>query len=170
MGLDAGQVRDLIVRPTLKYLGLPGGLAAEKLVLGTAAQESKLKYLKQRGKGPALGLWQCEPATFRDLVSRMPLDLSLKVIALTSEQSIESFDRGANAWLNDLTWNLRFSCAVCRVHYYLRRFKLNENASIEELATIWKRWYNSSLGKGTPEQFLASWKSTGCDKLYPATP
>lgn len=167
MGLDAGQVRDLVVRPTLEYLGLPGGIAAEKLVLGTAAQESKFTYLKQLGKGPALGLWQMEEPTFDDLMARMPSLLRDKVSAIVADAQ---FPGEPTTFFRDLSWNLRFACALCRAHYYLRRFKLNENASIEELAAIWKRQYNSSLGKGTPEQFLRSWKETGCAKLYPPTP
>ena len=58
-------VRDLrveVIRPALRALDL-WSPAAEDLVLGTAAQESGLAYLRQIGGGPALGLWQIEPAT-----------------------------------------------------------------------------------------------------------
>ena len=41
--------------------------AAEELVLGTAIVESSLIYISQHGAGPALGLWQVEPATHDDL-------------------------------------------------------------------------------------------------------
>lgn len=153
MGLDPRHVRDLIVRPTLEYLGLPGGIAAEKLVLGTAAQESKFKYLRQLGYGPALGIFQMEPATFRDLQKRMPLELMVNMNRLGTQP-------------DEMTWNLRFACAMCRVHYYLRPFKIAEDADMPTIAGYWKKHFNTRLGVGTPKQFLASWKSTGCDKLY----
>lgn len=166
MGLDAGQVRDLIVRPTLEYLGLPRGIAAEKLVLGTAAQESQFKYLKQLGKGPALGLWQCEPATFEDLWVRMPVELRSKVRRFRNPL-MPGGELVGDSYREDLICNLRFACAMCRVHYYMRKkLKLSEDADMPKIAGWWKEHYNTHRGKGTTDQFLASWKSTGCEKLY----
>ena len=54
LGLDPGQLLALVIRPTLKYLEWDGR-AAEQLVLGTAITESRLRYIKQLGGGPALG-------------------------------------------------------------------------------------------------------------------
>ena len=50
MGLNPQQLRDLVIRPTLKRLGL-WSTAAEELVLGTGIQESGLQYLQQLGAG-----------------------------------------------------------------------------------------------------------------------
>jgi len=62
MSLDAGQLRMYVVRPVLRVMSA-WSQPAEDLVMGTAAQESRLTYLRQLGGGPALGLWQMEPAT-----------------------------------------------------------------------------------------------------------
>ena len=62
----ASQMLSLVIRPALEKLSL-WSLSAEELVLGTAIVESGLTYLKQHGDGPALGLWQVEPATHDDL-------------------------------------------------------------------------------------------------------
>ena len=62
----ASQTLALVIRPALEKLSL-WSLSAEELVLGTAIVESGLTYLKQHGDGPALGLWQVEPATHDDL-------------------------------------------------------------------------------------------------------
>ena len=62
----ASQAQSLVIRPALEKLSLRS-LSAEELVLGTAIVESGLTYLKQHGDGPALGLWQVEPATHDDL-------------------------------------------------------------------------------------------------------
>ena len=43
---------------------------AENLIMGTAAQESGFTYIKQLGGGPALGMFQVEPATAEDILFR----------------------------------------------------------------------------------------------------
>ena len=64
--MDAFQLRTEIVKPALEAIGYYSP-AAEALIMGTAAQESHLKYVKQLGDGPALGLFQMEPATHDDI-------------------------------------------------------------------------------------------------------
>lgn len=153
MGLDAQQLRDQVVRPVLARLGLPGGLAAEQLVMGTAAQESGLRYLHQIGGGPALGLWQMEPATFADLWDRFLLDsrrrdLRAKVVGLLAPWPSP---------LLQLATNLDFGAAMCRIHYFARPFTFPAAPTVEELGQIWKAAYNSPLGKGTAAEFVANY-------------
>jgi len=62
----ANQILTLVIRPALSKINL-WSPSAEELVLGTAIVESGLTYLRQWGDGPALGLWQVEPATQNDL-------------------------------------------------------------------------------------------------------
>jgi len=65
--MHPGQLRGDIVYPTLHYIGLWSD-AAETLILGTIAQESRCgEYVKQVGGGPALGICQMEPATHDDI-------------------------------------------------------------------------------------------------------
>ncbi len=64
--LDIPQFRANIVRPTLEAVGAHNR-AAEDLVLGTALQESNLRYLRQLNDGPARGVYQMEPATHDDI-------------------------------------------------------------------------------------------------------
>ena len=66
MALDASQLRELVIKPALSEIEL-WSPAAEELVLGTAIVESRLSFIKQLGSGPALGLWQIEPDTHRDV-------------------------------------------------------------------------------------------------------
>lgn len=65
--LDPEQFRDYIIKPSLTHIGL-WSPAAEQLVLATAMAESNLRYLQQIN-GPALGLYQIEPITHRDMAS-----------------------------------------------------------------------------------------------------
>ncbi len=64
--MDAIEFHDYVIVPTLDQINLnqPG---ASFLLLGTALVESDLSHLRQIGEGPALGLYQMEPATYDDL-------------------------------------------------------------------------------------------------------
>ncbi|QNT79169.1 hypothetical protein [Entomobacter blattae] len=64
-GLDVGQLKHAIITPALATLGLASE-AAINLVTGTALAESHARYVKQIND-PALGLWQMEPATHKDI-------------------------------------------------------------------------------------------------------
>ena len=60
--IDPLQFLDCVVALTLGELHMDSP-AAQALVLGTAAQESRLQYLVQLGNGPAREIFQMEPAT-----------------------------------------------------------------------------------------------------------
>lgn len=164
MSINVRQVRDFIVRPVLAHLALPGGLAAEQLVMGTAAQESRFEYIDQlepKGvparPGPALGLWQMERATLNDMMDRFlqasspaRQDLRARVVSLISPMPNDSFEQ--------LAGNLWLGAALCRVLYYSRPFRLTEGATPEQLAAWWKKYYNTPLGQGTPEEFLGNYR------------
>lgn len=150
-GLDPGQLRDNVVVPVLGVLGL-NNLQAEKLVMGTAAQESKLKYLRQLGHGPALGLWQMESATHNDIWNnyiRYRPSLESNVRSLIGSQT------GIPTPLL-MVGNLYYACAMCRVHYLRDSAPLP--TTLEGMAKTWKRVYNTHKGKGTVEEFISSWE------------
>ncbi|GAB0057936.1 hypothetical protein SIID45300_02270 [Candidatus Magnetaquicoccaceae bacterium FCR-1] len=149
MGLDPHQLRDLIIRPTLQRLGY-WTEAAEELVLGTAIQESGLRFVRQLGSGPARGLWQMEPATHDDLwlnYLNSRTKIGLNVLGPYSKP-----DAGR------LVWDLGYACAMCRVHYLRCPGVLPAAGDHEGQAAYWKRWYNTALGAGTIEQYLANWQ------------
>lgn len=151
-GLDVGQLLELVIRPTLAAVGL-GGAAAEQLVLGTAAAESGLVHLKQLGKGPALGLWQCEPATYgslwRDLLDKRP-GLRHAVLELGPYVNPPAPAR--------LISDLSLGAAMCRVRFLWDPHPLPAPGDVRGLAETWKRAYNTRLGAGTAEHFIRSWQ------------
>lgn len=145
--IDIGQFRSLVVRPTLERLDAHSA-AAENLVLGTALQESALRYLHQLGSGPALGLFQMEPATHDDLWDSYlahRADLRERVAALLAP--------GA-ARLDQLVWNLGYATAMCRVHYRRVPAALPDAGDVAGLAAYWKQYYNTPAGRGRPEEFI----------------
>ena len=145
-------LRDTVVRPTLDRLGL-GSPAAVALVLGTAVQESGLGALKQLGGGPAKGFWQIEPFTHDDVTARIvtrypPLHERLSEIVGLWPSRIEQ-----------LSTNLCYGAAICRLKYYLDPEPLPAADDIDGLAAVWKRIYNSPKGKGAPEQWAKNFRA-----------
>lgn len=147
--IDLVQFRDLIVIPALDVIGLNSASAVE-LLLGTAIQESDARYLKQIGGGPALGLFQMEPATYDDIWENYLMhrpDLAKRVSALTRYPSNP----------NELVGNLWFAAAMCRVHYRRVPEPLPDAGDVEGMAAYWKEHYNTHLGAGTEEEYVEGW-------------
>lgn len=148
--LNAGQVRLYVVGPALKQLDL-WSQAAEDLVLGTGLVESRLSYLHQVN-GPALGLFQMEPATHDDIWSNyIKTDLRLK---LYNMMMLSSGNQS-----NQMVWNLLYAAAMCRIHYRRVPEPLPDVGNIYGYAYYWKKYYNTPAGKGEPQKFVEVYNS-----------
>jgi len=138
-----------LVEETLKALGKYSPDSAN-LILGTIAQESAYgKYRKQLGNGPALGICQIEPDTFNDCVVNyinFRHELKRKILEICH---VPDFS------VNDLYLNDRLSICMARVKY-MRNSEAIPN-TIEGYAKYWKKYYNSELGKGKPEEFIENY-------------
>ena len=141
------QFRDYIVTPTLKEIQLYSK-AAMRLLIGTALTESKLEYLHQVGGGPALGVYQMEPATHDDIWKNYLL------FKLPLAQKMNGFNFN---YLDSkqMVWNLKYATAMCRAHYLRVKAPLPDHNDISGMADYWKKHYNTEKGKGTPEDFLS---------------
>lgn len=151
MGLDPHQLRDLIIRPTLKRLNL-WSEAAEELVLGIAIQESDLHYLTQLGGGPARGLWQMEKATHDDIWENFlngRVKLALNILG--------PYPKPDHA---RLAWDLAYACAMCRAHLLRCPGELPPAGDINGQAKYWKQYYNTPLGAGTTKKYIDNWHRT----------
>ena len=122
--LAATLLLSMVIRPALSKINL-WSPSAEELVLGTAVVESGLTCIRQWGDGPALGLWQVEPATQIDLYTNFlnyRPELGSKLIEL----------RAAGLSLDEnLATNLIYGAAVCRLCYYRKAEALPEAGDIE---------------------------------------
>jgi hypothetical protein len=159
MTMHAPHLRELVIRPAMRRLGL-WSEAAEELLMGTAAQESLLgRYLAQMGPstgsgeayGPALGIFQMEVATHDDcwnnyLVYRGDLAAHLLKVCVPKLSRVEQ-----------LVWNLQYAAAMCRVQYHRFKEPLPEAHDVPGLAGYWKRYWNTERGKGTTEEFVRNY-------------
>lgn len=140
MGLNLSNLKLLVITPALANLGLTS-TAAINLVTGTALQESAVTYLEQIG-GPALGLWQMEPATEQDIWTNwVPYNLSARA-------ALEKM-LAPGPTTSQLVWNLYYGAAMCRIKYYRAPDALPTYNDAQGLATYWKTIYNTSGGAGT---------------------
>lgn len=157
--IDPVQLRDYVMRPVLKYLEpeIPYSISAEQLLLGTAAQESRLKYLHQLGKGPAVGLWQMEPNTHNDIWKNYFYGDQHRGIK-TKLQSLRVDDFPGIIDSHEMAGNLYYACAMSRVYYWRIREPLPPPDDPYKMGAYWKKYYNTEAGKGTIEQFEESWK------------
>ena len=136
-----------IIDWTLKQLGMYSEDAAA-MIYATGMAESKYRYLSQMGDGPAIGFFQLEPATMRDIMDnyvayRKSILESLKNLGYAeddSEYRVKS--------------NIALQVAFCRLKYKRDPFPLPKLDNKEDQADYWKRVYNTELGKGTVEHFL----------------
>jgi hypothetical protein len=150
--INIDQFRNLIVRPTLEYMGLHSP-AAEELLMGTAAQESGFVHIHQLGQGPALGLFQMEPATHDDIWNnylRYQHDLAGKARDLVGAAHRDMDAVKAEAMIG----NLDYACAMCRIHYRRVKAALPGANDIDALGSYWKQHYNTTQGRGTVDEFV----------------
>ena len=153
--LDPGHFRVHIVRVTLKIIDLPNAQVAEDLLVGTALAESKLRFLRQIGGGPARGVYQIEPATHDDLwdsylQSRLPL--GTKTNSLLAPRPSQS---------NQLVTNLAYATAIARLIYWRRPEPLPELGDVVGYAGYWKAHFNTEKGAGEENHFIETYERYG---------
>jgi len=145
LGLDATQLARYVIRPTLNYITWNSN-RAERLVLGTAITESRLRYIKQLGSGPALGIYQMEPATFRDIIENF-------LIYRPEYQLIKGLrDQRSTTMEEELIYNLAYATAMTRAHYRRQSDPLPQPHDAWGMASYWKKHYNTHLGAGDPNE------------------
>ena len=170
----------MVVRPVLKGMAEVTernlySKAAERLVLGTAIQESRLIYLRQLARrdgrrGPALGLYQIEPATHRDVWEnyaryREDIVFFLQQMIPWHEGSLQVEDKGevgrpvVFGWPKDsmLVWNLAYATAIARLVYYRAPARLPKADDLVGMGAYWKRYYNTTQGAGHGEEFVKAY-------------
>jgi hypothetical protein len=146
------EVRQSVIRAQT-VLNLPGQFR-QNLAIGTAAHESMgFKFRMQQGGGPAMGLWQIEPNTHKDLyanyLNARP-SVRTRLISLLDEPEADK--------LGQLITNDAYAAGVCLLIYYRSPAKTSDvdcdPNDVSLLAKIWKQHYNTPLGKGTERKFM----------------
>ena len=124
---------------------------AVELLMMTAAHESRMgTFLEQRG-GPALGIFQMEPATLKDLYENY-IAYRVRLYDLARSFEVKPLTREQN-----LMVNLPFMIVTARLHFYRDKEPLPSLHDIDAMARYYKRVWNTDKGAATPEMAKAAY-------------
>ena len=153
--VDSKQVQNLIER-ILRKMNMYSPEAVQ-LVYRTGLVESRYKYLRQLGDGPARSFWQVEPGMtccmdicINYLRYRKKLVKVVSDILYLDEKYI--LEPKEEEWSDILECNIAAAIVMCRLKY--RRVPKPIPKDLNNQAKYWKDFYNSYLGAGTPEKFI----------------
>jgi hypothetical protein len=144
---------ETVIRPVVIALGTDQNPeAAIQLLLGTAIQESNLVARRQIGGGPALGLFQMEPATHDDCWANY-----LKYLPGLAGRVLVSSGLTIEPAATEMIENDRYAAAMCRVRYLRAPAELPTAGNLEALALYYKVFYNTPRGAATAQEFIMNW-------------
>lgn len=151
-GLHERVIALTIARRVCDLIDTPVGYIQPKenfpllLLLETAAQETHLGAMADPGPyGAGVGICQFDAIGFRDVVERTPPNLKARVHAAIGVSMDDVQHR-------DLAFSPVLSFLWCRLFYRLRPGVIPH--SLADRAQYWKAWYNTSLGKGYPSEYV----------------
>lgn len=154
------QLRKLIIYPSLSDIGMYCA-DSEELIVAIVAHESKGgHYLAQLNGGPALGICQMETETFVDLWNKELF--SKDETGNYKHNNLHSKIMKACNFMvapfpKELVNNLKLSVIMCRVFFLRVKESLPSKDNIEQIAAYWKKYYNTSGGKGEVEEFIQNY-------------
>ncbi|CAI3959190.1 unnamed protein product [Commensalibacter communis] len=150
-GIYIPHLKQEIITPALNYLGL-GGARAINQVTGTFLAEGYAggyTYVKQLGKGPAVGAMQMEPATYNDIWKNFLSNPKRSHLAALLKNIAGAFNADNNGIPKPevMTGNVFFAAAMCRVFYLRVPIPLPDANDATAMAQYHKRYYNTAQGK-----------------------
>jgi hypothetical protein len=152
MTIVAADFRAYVINPALVALepaGIPVTKVAADLLMATAAMESAVGTWLTQIAGPALGVFQIEPATLTGLLGRLTV---MQAAALNGVATPQPASVQINA-------NLVYAAAVCRLFYWLIPAPLPPD-TVSGLWGYYKTYYNTPAGAATMDDFVAALKLT----------
>lgn len=166
--IDPQQLRDYIIRPSLKAIGQYSE-SAEELLMLTAAQETLGGQYVHQVNGPALGIYQMEPRTFDDVKAwtkaKRPAiwqKIEELIIPLKGTFAADIY-RKFYLQLFDpfeaerMVWDLYFSTAMARCYYLRKPESLPKADDVEALAGYYKKHWNTFLGVATVDEAIENY-------------
>lgn len=138
------QLRDHIIRPATQAVDL-WSPASDVLLLGTCGIETKYGAYVRQINGPALGVFQMEPATHYDLWMRYlnSKNMANRILDVCGDIAAPNGIPDENI----LTYNLYYATLMSRVFYLRIPERLPAENDALGMATYYKKYYNTSKGK-----------------------
>lgn len=146
------QLTDLIIKPAIAEIQLYSEDAIELLLFTCANESDGGTYLHQIG-GPALGIYQMEPATYNDIWEnwiKNNKSLCLQLLHLFDAPVMPPEDR--------LVYDIRFATAMARIHYARVPEPLPKANDIPGIWAYYKTHYNTSAGKASYYEAMTAYQ------------
>lgn len=153
MGICGSELLELIIRPTLKALGICSP-AAEKLMLGTAAVQSNLGFFIKSNNG--IGIFGIDSERHQDIWDKylaFQEDLASEVRGFASQHE---FLKAPDA---ELASNLRYSTAIAWMVYQQANVDLSTLKTPQDMANCWYEVFTNNSAHQSPAIFLAQYKN-----------
>ena len=110
-----------------------------------------VRALEGYGDGtPAIGFWQIEPATLKDMIKNF-LNYRKRYKDALKELGMEF--KGDDIEISVMS-NMAVQAALCRLHYRRDKKPLPSWDDMEAQGLYWKRVYNTPKGRGTIKHFI----------------
>jgi hypothetical protein len=152
MTINAADFRRYVIDPALAALtpaGIPVAKTAADLLMATAANETDLGTWLNQAPGPALGVFQIEPASLKSLVARLSVAQMSALHGVMTPQPIA----------DQLDGNLVLAAAICRLFYWQVPAPLPPD-TVSGLWSYYKTYYNTDAGAATMDGFVSALKLT----------
>lgn len=149
--MNKQQFTKYVIEPVLRSMGLYSEEAVRLLLMIMAHESRKGYYIKQT-VGPAVGVYQMEPATHDDIYRFLSMRGKEHLVS-NFEVYQASFSDGAS----EMAGNMYYATAMARA-FFLRFPESLPKGSDEELAKYAKRRWNTSAGKATWQDYLKAYQ------------
>lgn len=138
MSIDVTELRNFVIRPTLKHLNV-WSTNAENLLLGTAALESGLGSHLKEAYHQGLGIYAITPEVHKQLWDEYlvgDVDLASEIRGLASQHEFLEHPH------QELTTNLSYATAIAWYLYEQNGLKLpKRKCTLDALAHFWYQHY-----------------------------
>ena len=159
--INTQQLRDYVITPALSKLNSYSKAAEELLVFTCATESNGGEYIHQI-QGPALGIYQCEPATHTDMWRNYIVHHSRYVSMLTLKFNVNGVPAAER-----LITDLDYATAICRIHYLRVREALPDGRDPEAMYEYYKKYYNTHLGRATKKKSIDAYLRATDKSPYP---
>ena len=152
MTINASDFRLFVINPALAQLapaGIPVSKTAADLLMATAANETDLGTWLNQNPGPALGVFQIEPASLASLMARLSGSELASLDGIMTQQPIAV----------QIETNLLLAAAICRLFYWQVSDPLPPD-TVSGLWSYYKTHYNTDAGMATMDGFVSALKLT----------
>lgn len=150
---NVSQFEEFILTPTLSLLQKYSRDAVELLIFTCAAESNGGTFIRQI-EGPALGIYQMEPATHQDIFINY-------IHKNSSLMSILGLNFQCNGFIDAerMVYDIRYATVMARLHYSRFPEPLPNKNNIEGMFKYYKKYFNSPLGKSTKAESIKKYKS-----------